>query len=105
MIARIYSPCASLSDFITVLGPEPIRLSAYPASCSEAIAESASGTAEAISTDPEWQDRVRISWRLFSTGGSFEVGDLLVESFSVPHDAYDPVGYVIRRIRGTSSRT
>src|ERR1039457_2878863 len=53
-------------------------------------------TAEAISTDPDWQDRVRISWRLFSTGGSFEVGDLLVESFSVPHDAYDPVGYVIR---------
>ena len=53
-------------------------------------------TAEAISTDPEWQDRVRISWRLFSTGGSFEVGDLLVESFSVPHDAYDPVGYVVR---------
>ena len=54
-------------------------------------------TAEAISTDPEWQDRPRISWRLFSTGGSFEVGDLLVESFSVPHDAYDPVGYVIRQ--------
>jgi phosphoribosyl 1,2-cyclic phosphodiesterase len=53
-------------------------------------------TAEAITTDPEWPATVRISWRLFSTGGSFEVGDLLVESFSVPHDAYDPVGYVIR---------
>ncbi len=53
-------------------------------------------TAEAITTDPEWQEKVRISWRLFSTGTSFEVGDLLVESFSVPHDAYDPVGYVIR---------
>lgn len=53
-------------------------------------------TAEAVSTDPEWQDRVRISWRLFSTGVSFEVGDLLVDSFSVPHDAQDPVGYVIR---------
>lgn len=53
-------------------------------------------TAEAVSTDPEWQGRVRISWRLFSTGVSFEVGDLLVDSFSVPHDAQDPVGYVIR---------
>jgi phosphoribosyl 1,2-cyclic phosphodiesterase len=53
-------------------------------------------TAEAITTDPEWPPTVRISWRLFSTGGSFEVGDLLVETFSVPHDAYDPVGYVIR---------
>jgi phosphoribosyl 1,2-cyclic phosphodiesterase len=53
-------------------------------------------TAEAVAADPEWQDRVRISWRLFATGASFEVGDLLVESFSVPHDAYDPVGFVIR---------
>jgi len=53
-------------------------------------------TAEAVATDPEWGDRVRISWRLFSTGTPFEVGDLLVESFSVPHDAYDPVGFVIR---------
>jgi phosphoribosyl 1,2-cyclic phosphodiesterase len=53
-------------------------------------------TAEAVAADPEWPPTVRISWRLFSTGSSFEVGDLLVESFSVPHDAYDPVGYVIR---------
>jgi phosphoribosyl 1,2-cyclic phosphodiesterase len=53
-------------------------------------------TAEAVAADPEWHDRVRISWRLFATGASFEVGDLLVESFSVPHDAYDPVGFVIR---------
>jgi phosphoribosyl 1,2-cyclic phosphodiesterase len=53
-------------------------------------------TAEAVTTNPEWEDRVRISWRLFATGVSFEVGDLLVESFSVPHDAQDPVGYVIR---------
>lgn len=53
-------------------------------------------TAEAVAADPEWQDRVRISWRLFSTGASFDVGDLLVESFSVPHDALDPVGFVIR---------
>jgi len=53
-------------------------------------------TAEAVTADPEWEFPVRISWRLFATGGSFAVGDLLVESFSVPHDAYDPVGFVIR---------
>ena len=53
-------------------------------------------TAEAVTAAPDWQDRVRISWRLVSTGSSFEVGDLRVESFSVPHDAYDPVGFVIR---------
>lgn len=53
-------------------------------------------TAEAVQADPEWKDKARISWRLFSTGHPFEVGDLTVETFSVPHDAYDPVGFVIR---------
>jgi phosphoribosyl 1,2-cyclic phosphodiesterase len=53
-------------------------------------------TAEAVTADPEWENPVRISWRLFATGNSFAFGDLLVESFSVPHDAYDPVGFVIR---------
>jgi len=53
-------------------------------------------TAEAVTADAELPEGVRISWRLFSTGASFEVGDLLVESFSVPHDAYDPVNFVIR---------
>ena len=56
-------------------------------------------TAEAVAADPESQDRVRISWRLFATGASIEIGDLLVETFSVPHDAYDPVGFVIRHAR------
>jgi phosphoribosyl 1,2-cyclic phosphodiesterase len=53
-------------------------------------------TAEAVVADPGWNGRVRISWRLFSTGSPFEVGDLTVESFSVPHDACDPVGFVFR---------
>jgi phosphoribosyl 1,2-cyclic phosphodiesterase len=53
-------------------------------------------TAEAVAVNPEEQSRVRISWRLFATGASFEIGDLLVESFSVPHDAQDPVGFVLR---------
>jgi phosphoribosyl 1,2-cyclic phosphodiesterase len=53
-------------------------------------------TAEAVAADPEWEGRVRPSWRLFATGQAFEVGDLAVETFSVPHDAYDPVGFVIR---------
>ena len=53
-------------------------------------------TAEAIATDPDWSSRARISWRLFATGHSFEIGDLTVDSFSVPHDAQDPVGFTIR---------
>lgn len=33
--------------------------------------------------------------RLFGTGASFELGDLTVESFSIPHDAQDPVGFLV----------
>jgi phosphoribosyl 1,2-cyclic phosphodiesterase len=34
-------------------------------------------------------------WKVFSTGEAFELGDLLVESFPLPHDASDPVGFLI----------
>lgn len=34
------------------------------------------------------------SWKLFSAGQEFEVSGLRVESFAVPHDAVDPVGFV-----------
>ncbi|MBL9177865.1 MAG: MBL fold metallo-hydrolase [Verrucomicrobiaceae bacterium] len=34
-------------------------------------------------------------WRLMSTGAAFEFQDLRIESFPVPHDAVDPVGFVI----------
>ena len=39
-------------------------------------------------------------FRLFSTGASFELGDVVVDTFSVPHDAYDPVGFLIRTSAG-----
>jgi phosphoribosyl 1,2-cyclic phosphodiesterase len=39
---------------------------------------------------------IRLESRLFETGGSFEIGDVGVESFSIPHDAQDPVGFLIR---------
>ena len=39
---------------------------------------------------------IRVESRLFETGASFEIGDLAVESFSIPHDAQDPVGFLIR---------
>lgn len=37
----------------------------------------------------------RLAWNVFSTGSPFEIGDLRVEPFSVPHDAYDPVGFIV----------
>lgn len=38
----------------------------------------------------------RFDFRLFNTGAAFEVGEIGVETFSVPHDAYDPVGFMLR---------
>jgi phosphoribosyl 1,2-cyclic phosphodiesterase len=33
------------------------------------------------------------NWRLFQTGADFAICDIQVQTFSVPHDAVDPVGY------------
>jgi phosphoribosyl 1,2-cyclic phosphodiesterase len=44
----------------------------------------------------EFQMGCRLEARLFATGASFDLGDLSVETFSIPHDAQDPVGFLIR---------
>ena len=44
----------------------------------------------------QFQFRKKFDCRLFATGASFEIGDVLVETFSIPHDAQDPVGYMLR---------
>lgn len=36
------------------------------------------------------------AWQVFTSGQPFRIGDLEVLPFSVPHDAYDPVGFVVR---------
>lgn len=38
----------------------------------------------------------RFDCRLFQTGATFEIGDVHVETFAVPHDAQDPVGFLLR---------
>lgn len=35
-----------------------------------------------------------IESRQFTTGSSFKINDLLIEPFSVPHDALEPVGFI-----------
>ena len=42
----------------------------------------------------------KIDWRIFNTGDSFELNDLAVETFSIPHDAQDPVGFMLRTMEG-----
>lgn len=40
------------------------------------------------------------NWRIFETGATVEHEDLKVETFPVPHDAYDPVGFVFCHLLG-----
>lgn len=42
----------------------------------------------------------KFDWRLFRTGDCFEVGDMFVETFQIPHDAQDPVGFLLRTPSG-----
>ena len=43
----------------------------------------------------EFQLEARFNCNLFETGASFEIADLLVDTFAVPHDAQDPVGFLL----------
>jgi phosphoribosyl 1,2-cyclic phosphodiesterase len=42
--------------------------------------------------DPTWLPAVEY----FQAGESFEIGDIAISPFTVPHDAADPVGFVFR---------
>lgn len=37
-----------------------------------------------------------LDWRIFETGQGFAAGDFDIEPFSIPHDAADPVGFLIQ---------
>jgi phosphoribosyl 1,2-cyclic phosphodiesterase len=41
------------------------------------------------------------NWRFFASGTAFSIGDLTLEAFSVPHDAVDPVGFLVRDTEAT----
>jgi phosphoribosyl 1,2-cyclic phosphodiesterase len=48
----------------------------------------------------EYQLKLKLECRVFATGASFEVGDVGVETFMVPHDGQDPVGFLLRTVAG-----
>jgi len=54
------------------------------------------GTAETVQRSLKH----RPAWQLFETGSVFHFRDLEVRSFSVPHDAQDPVGFVVAQGHG-----
>jgi len=53
-------------------------------------------TREAI----EDQLQIQINAHIFTTGDSFAIGDVTIDTFSVPHDACDPVGFLLRTSAG-----
>lgn len=36
-----------------------------------------------------------ITWKIFHSGQAFEIGELIVNSFQIPHDAAEPVGFIL----------
>ena len=50
------------------------------------------GTIEALEHSPKYSG---LDWHVFTNGSPFPVGDFVVEPFSVPHDSYDPVGFIL----------
>jgi phosphoribosyl 1,2-cyclic phosphodiesterase len=48
----------------------------------------------------EFQLETKFNCNIFNTGTSFEIADVLVDTFAIPHDAQDPVGFLLRTARG-----
>jgi phosphoribosyl 1,2-cyclic phosphodiesterase len=56
-------------------------------------------TADAIQRSN--REGCRKDFRLFLTGSEFAVEDIMVQTFSVPHDAVDPIGFVLHHGRAS----
>lgn len=48
----------------------------------------------------EFQQKVRFAGHVFETGATFDIGDVRVDTFSIPHDAQDPVGFLLQTEAG-----
>lgn len=53
--------------------------------------------ANSLTADCLKRSKVQAQWCVFLTGNPFQIGELTVHPFPVPHDAVDPVGFVISR--------
>jgi phosphoribosyl 1,2-cyclic phosphodiesterase len=50
------------------------------------------GTVEALSRSVKYHG---LPWNIFTTGQLFRIGSLVIEPFRIPHDAYEPVAFVV----------
>jgi phosphoribosyl 1,2-cyclic phosphodiesterase len=82
------------SDLVEEVSPQPV--SPEMARLAAETALDAGGTEDATSEqkpkDPAWLPAVEH----FQAGQPFEIGDIGVSPFTIPHDAVDPVGFVFR---------
>jgi len=80
-------------DAAQPVSPEMSRIAA--ADALQEAEEANSGSQEqpaAKPIDPSWLPAVE----LFQSGQAFDIGDIAVSPFTIPHDAVDPVGFVFR---------
>jgi len=71
---------------------EPVSPGMAAAVAAEAQSEAADEATAARPKDPAWLPAVEY----FQSGQPFDIGDIAVSPFTIPHDAADPVGFVFR---------
>jgi phosphoribosyl 1,2-cyclic phosphodiesterase len=84
---------ADESDLVADFGPVPEQFQEQ--SQAEAIEPKSATQAPpvpALRKDPTWLPSIEY----FQSGQPFEIGDIAVSPFTIPHDAADPVGFVFR---------
>ncbi len=72
--------------------PEPETDCEAVVACEPVLDSVAAESAPAQKQDPTWLPAVEY----FQAGQPFEIGDIAVSPFTIPHDAADPVGFVFR---------
>lgn len=71
---------------------EPPATQAAPEVAPPAAAEDSANSKAAPKQDPTWLPSVQY----FQAGQPFQIGDIAVSPFTIPHDAADPVGFVFQ---------
>jgi len=72
--------------------PDEADLAGETIAVETVVPEAAPEAPAAPAKDPTWLPRVEY----FQAGQPFEIGDIAVSPFTIPHDAADPVGFVFR---------
>lgn len=88
--AEAASECECDDDPQLAAQPAPGRDSVKREDSKAEAAVAAEPKAEEPKADPAWLPSVQY----FEAGRSFQIGDIAVSPFTIPHDATDPVGFV-----------